>query len=177
MRQPPPAGRAGRELQPLAQRVLGENIMKAKLNGDLFTPARTLPVTSACALMACQSRYSTGASMLVTGEIKAVAGIERNRPLAARSARTTPAISAARAARSGSSVRKSGMAMGTGSITPSVISMRSGPRSCASAGRARLSALVIARRKHRIIYRPRIRSGLNTISISCHWAYFSRGKG
>ena len=99
----------------------------------------TAPVISAWALIAFQSAYCTGLAKLVTRAICASCGMARNRPVPVRSSATTWVICAASSAEPLVSASNTGAAKGSGSITPSVISMRSGP-SCAAAGVAKGTA-------------------------------------
>ena len=95
---------------------------------------------SACALIAFQSAKATGASKLDTRAICALFGTSRNRPVPARSSITTWVIRAARSAAPAESGTKPGAANGIGSITPSVISIRSGACAAAANGRSASAA-------------------------------------
>jgi hypothetical protein len=97
-------------------------------------------VISACALIAFQSAKATGASKLATRPMCALFGTSRNRPVPTRSSTTTWVICAAMSVAPPESGTKPGAANGIGSITPSVISMRSGACAAAANGRSASAA-------------------------------------
>ena len=132
---------------------------------------------SAWALIAFQSAKATGASKFAIRPMCAALGISRKSPVPVRSSTTTWVIRAARSAAAALSGTKPGAAKGIGSITPSVISMRSGACAAAANGAQR------QRRGHadqevaaEPVYHDTIPSGLKTTSMLRHCANFSRGR-
>ena len=130
------------ELQPLAERRLGEDVPEPEAHlHPVAADAPTAPVISAWALIAFQSANCTGASKL-----RDPADMRRRRHLAEqpgagqvvdhhlgdprRRGRPPPPLSGT----------KAGAAKGIGSITPSVISMRSGACAAAANGRSASAA-------------------------------------
>jgi hypothetical protein len=150
VRHAPPAAGVADELEPLAHLLAREDVEEPELDDDPSPPTATAPVMSACALIARQSWKATGASKLVTVEMKDPGAISRNSPVPTRFAATTRVMSRAYCAASAVSAWNSGIAKGRGSITPSVISIRSGP-CCASAVTARRPNSAAARTLHPII--------------------------